>query len=73
MSISDRSSILGKGGIRNNQSLLNKSTVDSINASRRVSSVLTGDYRSKKNIIPTENLKFEQFCKIVFGSMMNKD
>jgi hypothetical protein len=32
-----------------------------------------GGSRYKQGTIPTENLKFEQLCKIVFGSIMSKD
>lgn len=68
MSISDRSSIIGKF----NSLQLNKTALESINASRRVSSVINGN-RYKQGMIPTENLKFEALCKIVFGSQMTKE
>jgi hypothetical protein len=46
---------------------LNKTILESINQSRRVNSVINSN-RYKQGMIPTENLRFEQLCKIVFGS-----
>lgn len=68
MSISARSSMLGRS-----LHPLNKSTIDQIIASRRVSSVVHSQSKYRQGNIPTVNLKFEQLCKIVFGSMMSKD
>ena len=62
MSISVRSSIMGKNPLQ-----LNKTILESINQSRRVNSVINSN-RYKQGMIPTENLRFEQLCKIVFGS-----
>lgn len=70
MSISDRSSLLGR--TNNHGMMLNKTALESINASRRVSSVINGN-RYKQGMIPTENLKFESLCKIAFGSQMSKE
>lgn len=54
--------------------MLNRTTVDHLNATRRVSSMnLNTGVRYKQGMIPTENLKFEQLVKVVFESKMTKD
>ena len=46
---------------------LSRTLVDSLNAAKRTNSVLTGS-RYKQGIIPSENMKFEHLCSVLFKS-----
>lgn len=81
MSISDRSSgfdfhhnSAGKSNRNLNRSALNRTTVEQLNQSKRITSLnLSTGVRYKQGMIPTENLKFEQLVKVVFESKMSKE
>lgn len=69
--MSARSSIIGRT-IAN----LDKVVQESKNVSRRVNSVVHGGSivsRYAPGMIPTENLKFEQFCQVLFNSKMERE